>query len=87
MAIARKPKVKEPSETDVTAIINKGGTVPNEKGQGQEKQQSGSKHSVVLHIPGDWITEIDRLVSKRRVKTSRHTWLLEAIIEKLDHEK
>jgi hypothetical protein len=30
---------------------------------------------------------IDHAVQARRIKTPRHTWLLEAIIEKLDREQ
>jgi hypothetical protein len=36
--------------------------------------------------PSDVMPRIDAAVAARRIKTPRHTWLLEAVMEKLDRE-
>jgi len=41
---------------------------------------------VNLRIPSDQLARIDQTVSSRSPKTSRHYWLLEAILEKLERE-
>lgn len=40
-----------------------------------------------VRIAQKYIDQIDQVVQKRRVKTARHAWLLEAIFEKLDREQ
>ena len=82
MPVARKPEPKSTiSEKDISAVIEKGGSVPIEK-QGKSKNEQ----TVNLRLPENILNEIDNLVSLRRIKISRHTWLMEAIIEKLDRE-
>jgi hypothetical protein len=41
---------------------------------------------VVLRVPLDLLERIDTTVKTRRLKTPRHTWLLEAVVEKLERE-
>ncbi len=43
--------------------------------------------TVSLRIPGDVAARVDRSVRSRPVKIPRHTWLLEAVVEKLDREE
>ena len=43
--------------------------------------------AVSLRIPGDVAARVDRAVLSRPVKIPRHTWLLEAVVEKLDREE
>ena len=82
MPIARKPKIKPVvSEKAISAVIEKGGSVPTEK-----TSKSKSEQTVNIRLPEDILNEIDNSVSARRIKISRHTWLMEAIVEKLDHE-
>lgn len=84
MAISSKPKSKQiPSDINVDALINKGGSVAND-----DKELSSKKEQqVLIRVPSDALEKIDRLVAKRRIKTARVTWLLEAIFEKLDREE
>lgn len=85
MAISRRPKrtVSQTGSVDVEALINKGGSVGgNHKGQGKEKGTS----PVVLRVPDDILERVDTAVQARSIKTPRHTWLLEAIVEKLEKE-
>ncbi len=57
------------------------GTVPAER-----QNKTKNEQTVNLRLPEDILSEIDNSVSSRRIKISRHTWLMEAIVEKLDRE-
>ncbi len=85
MAVTRKPAKKPtPQAVDVEALILKGGSVA---GEAEAAGQTGKAASVVLRIPADVMERVDQAVQSRRIKTPRHTWLLEAIVEKLDREQ
>ena len=85
MAVTRKPAKKPaPQAVDVEALILKGGSVA---GEAEAAGKTGKAASVVLRIPADVMERVDRAVQARRIKTPRHTWLLEAIMEKLDREQ
>jgi len=82
MAITRKPAtLAEPQTPDVDALIRKGGSVA-----GEAEVDAAKAASVVLRIPAAVLARIDQAVQARRVKTPRHTWLLEAVMEKLERE-
>ncbi len=84
MAISRKPKQSSSATTkhvDVNALINKGGSIGGKNG-GQEKDTV----PVILRVPEDILERVDASVQARRIKTPRHTWLLEAVLEKLEKE-
>jgi hypothetical protein len=86
MAISRKPKPSSSVATktvDVDALIHKGGSIAgNNGGQGKEKDAV----PVILRVPEDILKRIDGSVQARLIKTPRHTWLLEAVLEKLERE-
>lgn len=42
---------------------------------------------VLLTIPGDMHKRLAEALEARRVRIPRHTWLLEAIVDKLDREE
>jgi len=42
---------------------------------------------VNVRLPEDMLAEVDGLRQQRRVKVSRNTWFLEAIVEKTQREK
>jgi hypothetical protein len=84
MTIARKPKGKTP--VDVDELINKGGTpaaVPAVAGNGN----GGREVPVKLRIREGTLRRIDELVAARPVRTARHSWLMEAVVEKLERER
>jgi hypothetical protein len=89
MPITRKPR-RAPDGVDVEALIGKGGTVPT----APAAKTSGSPRAsddletvaVILRLPKDVLADVDRAVKARRVRTPRHTWLLEAVLDKLDRE-
>jgi hypothetical protein len=87
MAITRKPKKTEeeskPSKkkkaVDVAALINKGGSAVQAVEKSEEKP-------VIQRIPEDVLKRVDEAVAGRRVKTSRNTWINEAILDLLEKE-
>lgn len=84
MAISRKPKQSSSASAkavDVDALISKGGSVAGKNGA-QEKNTV----PVILRMPEDILEKVDASVQTRRIKTPRHTWLLEAVLEKLERE-
>jgi len=81
MPISRKPKPKEtPPGVDVDALIEKGGSVAS------TKTTTSKTKSVVLRLPTDLLVRIDQARATKPLKLPRHTWLLEAVVEKLERE-
>jgi hypothetical protein len=68
-----------PALIDVEALINKGGSVPKPP----DNAEKDSTVAVVLRIPADVLSRVDAAVKARSIRTPRHTWLLEAVHEKL----
>ena len=86
MSISKKPKAKaETSEASVQALISKGGS-PASSSQGKKL---GKKDivPVTLRLPAELTKRIEMVLQKRAFKIPRHTWLLEAVIEKLEREE
>ena len=88
MSITRKPQPAMPDgappTVDIDYLISKGGSVPNREpasGTGKLKVTS-----VILRIPGEIGQRLDQSLRARPVRIPRHTWILEAIVEKLDRE-
>jgi len=88
MAVTRRPKptlVATAPAVDVEALINKGGSVA--RSVAEPASPVASKPApVVLRMPPEVLARIDQAVEARRVKVPRHTWLMEAVIEKLERE-
>ncbi len=85
MAISRKPKISEKQlkEQNINALIKKGGSVAQENDDGGK--QSADK-PILIRVPAEALQKIDEIVSAKKIKTPRHTWLLEAVFEKLERE-
>ncbi len=78
-AISKKPT----EQKQVDDFINKG--IADEDKTAVKK----TKNEVIrvqLRLDRDKLEEIDNAVNNRKVKISRHLWLLEAIEEKLERE-
>lgn len=82
MAISRKPRSSgaPAALVDVEALINKGGSTPK-----PHIEKDGAT-AVVLRLPGEVLNRVDAAVKARSIRTPRHTWLLEAVHEKLARE-
>lgn len=72
-----------PACDSIDELINKGGSVP------KDHEQVIDIKNVQLRLPINLIKEIDRQCQGTyKVKKSRHSWILDAIvdkIEKMDH--
>ncbi len=77
MAITPKPKSHP---VDVDSLISKGGSVATTETPTPKVTQ------VALRIPADLLERLNYALDNRPVKLPRHTWILEAIAEKLDRE-
>jgi len=91
MTITKKPKLAETKvsgsqlpESAVHALIEKGGSVA--KREVGEKRPEHKPQFIQLRLDRDFLTKIDAVLHKRKVKTPRHTWILEALYEKLERE-
>ena len=87
MALRRRPKFEATNsavtERQIEALIDKGGSVaPGHKGAQETKPQL-----VQLRLPRTLVQRIDRTRKRRLVAPSRHAWLLEALLEKLESEE
>lgn len=90
MAITRKPKSSASASpsVDIEALINKGGSVGGQPVTPAVAEKDVNKPvPVVLRMPGDVLSRVDQTLKGRRVRIPRHTWLLEAVIEKLEREE
>lgn len=87
MAITKRPTGQVSEAVDVEALINKGGSVAKST-EPLPPQDEQEKTAVVnLRLPTSLLAEIDEVIKSKRVKIPRHTWLLEAIAERLTSEK
>ena len=86
MAVIRKPKDEQAPEgllqedPAFRQYLSKGGSAA--------KTQQGAPKDVrfTLHIPGSLCQDLDQLREARPLKISRHQWVLEAILEKMQRE-
>ena len=86
MAISRKPKAASTSPAvDVEALISKGGSIAT---AGGAVNDTGPKiDPMTLRLPADVRERVDRLAAARRIRTPRHSWIMEAVYEKLEREE
>jgi hypothetical protein len=83
MAITRKPATVRPAPpVDVEDLINRGGSTPARA----EVAETDQIVPVILRLPSSMLKSIDKAVRSRPVRIPRHTWLLEAVHEKLSRE-
>lgn len=86
MVIARKPKKTDyQSQVDVDELINKGGSVAK-LAESHSPDEVVTEKKVALRVPSTMLELIDNTVKKRAIRIPRHTWILEAIAQKLERE-
>lgn len=79
MTITKKPSKETVSEKQVSSLINKGGSTANTQARKVKQLQ--------LRLYDDVVSEIDDILSKLPGKVSRHSWIVDAIQEKLEKER
>ncbi|MDP2896375.1 MAG: hypothetical protein Q8Q12_07425 [bacterium] len=82
MAVTPKPKTAKAATVDIEALISKGGGTPGEQ---IDKEKDGTT-AIVLRLPANMLDQVDAVVKARAVRIPRHTWILEAVHEKLLRE-
>ncbi|MCK7582368.1 MAG: hypothetical protein MZV65_46770 [Chromatiales bacterium] len=84
MTITRKPQPSvpagEPSPVDIDSLISKGGSVPSREAESGTSKRKVT--SMLLRIPGEIGQRLEQALRARPVRIPRHTWILEAIVEK-----
>ena len=88
MALRRKPQSESPKALSadvrrIEALIDKGGSVAPD----QEEGKGIRPQLVQLRLPRALVQRIDKARKHRIVAPSRHAWLLEALLEKLETEE
>jgi hypothetical protein len=73
-------KTSHPSEVEIQAVIQKGLSGPSGQAEDEEEAQ------VKLRLPAALLRRVDAAVKAQPIKTPRHRWLIEAIVEKLGRE-
>ncbi|MBA2637016.1 MAG: hypothetical protein H0U79_02145 [Solirubrobacterales bacterium] len=88
MPITPRPKEKSAAAVDVDALIARGGSVASETDARETAAGPKGKDPtpVVLRIPADLLERIEGARAARPVRIPRHTWLLEAVAEKLERD-
>lgn len=80
MPIAKKPtQDEETNQSRINAVISKGGSIARVGKTGNQK--------ILIRIPIEILDQVDTDLSSRPLKTPRNTWILEAILEKLERQK
>ncbi len=95
MALSKKPSQKQAviPEDVVTALINKGGSVPAQivekqvTAKIQKKVLKGGQVPVQLRLSPEILDVIDNLIGQRLIPLSRHTWFMNAIVEQIKREQ
>jgi hypothetical protein len=90
MPITRKPKSASNGhlpKAAVSALIAKGGSPAGGGRTLAFNANRGVDIPVIVRVPESDLISVDTLVMRRPVKIPRHTWLLEAIHEKIVREK
>ena len=82
MTITRKPKSINHKD-NIDAIIDRGGSVSRES----KVKIKENKNSMTLRLPNFLLDQINEILSEKPIPTPRHTWILEAILEKIEREQ
>lgn len=83
MSITGKPQRPPVPAVDVDALINRGGSPT---GAPPEPPPGKTSTTILLRLPPDMLDQVDAALKSRPIKLPRHTWILEAIHEKLSRE-
>lgn len=80
MALTRKPRLVP--ESEIEALIAKGGSVAVQ----EPTPPAPGVRMVPLRIEVPLLARIDRAVQAQPIKIPRNTWILQAILEKLERD-
>ena len=81
--LKRSPETPDIQEKEIQSLIEKGGSVA----KSDEKKSKKQVVPITLRIPNHIIERIAQVIASRPIRIPRHTWILEAILEKLEREE
>lgn len=85
MALSKKIQNSALKQPSIEELIMKGGSSGIlEEGKAVEEEEDVRR--VQLRVPDAKLEQIDKMVRRRPGKLSRHTWIMEAIEEKLQRD-
>lgn len=96
MAITKKPTTQnkntgniEITEDEIDSLIRKGGSVASSSIYNEETNSTPKIKLVQLRLPEPILMEIDSIRNryKGHPKPSRHSWIMSAILSKIESEK
>lgn len=83
--MSQEPKPHEQvDEAKIAALVRRDGSIVEASAFSDETEEM---RVVNVRLPEDMLAEVDALRKQRRVRVSRNTWFLEAIVEKTQREK
>ena len=83
--MSQKPQPREQvNEAERTARVYPGRSRATPS---SSSDRTGTVRVVIVRLPEDMLAEIDALLKQRRVKVSRNTWFLEALVERIQREQ
>jgi hypothetical protein len=83
MAVSRKIQATTGKQPSIEELIMKGGTSGHLDAIAPADDDDKDFRRVQLRLPPAKLDEMDKIVRRRPGKLSRHTWIMEAIEEKL----
>ena len=88
MALSRKPssRTKKDNDVDIDALIGKGGSVAPFK-ETPMPDTAPAERSFSMKLPMPLSDRIDTLRKLRTIRVPRSTWVLEAVVEKLERDE
>jgi hypothetical protein len=85
MAIARRPLRRPDRNTSGSGLSPP--TLPTgDRRVREQPPRAGTPTPVLLRVPPDLLRRIDQAVESRRIQIPQHTWMLEALLEKLERD-
>ena len=83
--MSQKPQPREQvNEVERTAWVRQGRNLATPS---SSSDRTVTVRVVLVRLPEDMLAEVDGLLKQRRVKVSRNTWFLEALVEKIQREQ
>ena len=71
------------SEEVVEEVIKKGGSAATSSLTGNEKAEQAT---ISLRLYPAMLQQVQKIVERQPIKTSRNTWIVQAILEKMERE-
>ena len=83
--MSQKPQPRaQVNEAEMAATGPQGRSLPTPS---SSSDRTVTVRVVIVRLPPDMLAEVDGLLKQRRIKVSRNTWFLEALVEKIQREK